>query len=206
MFLNCGVGEDPWESLRQQVDQTSQSQRNQSWIFIGRTDAEAEAPIFWPPDVKSWLTRKDPDAGKDWSQEEKGMTKDEMFAWHHQLDGHEVEQAPGDGEGQGSLACFSPWGHKELDTLSNWTTWEWEKIIANKATDKGYIPKYISSSYSSISEKQTTQSKNWTEDLKRHFSKENIQMVNKCMKRCTTLFTIQFSPSVVSNSLQPHGL
>ena len=88
---------------------------NQSWIFTGRTDAVAEAPILWLPDVKSWLTRKDPDAGKDWRQEEKGMTEDEMVGWHHQLKGHEFEQTPGDSEGQGSLACCSPWGHKESD-------------------------------------------------------------------------------------------
>ena len=86
---------------------------NQSWIFTGRTDAEAEAPILWPPNTKSWLIRKDPDAGKDWGREEKGMTEDEMVGWH-QLNGRESEQAPGVGGGQGSLACCSPWGHKEL--------------------------------------------------------------------------------------------
>ena len=85
-------------------------------ISIGRTDAEAEAPILWPPDVKSWLIRKDPDAWKDWRQEEKGTTEDEMVGWHHRLDGLEFEQAPGDGEGQWSLACCSPWGHRESDT------------------------------------------------------------------------------------------
>ena len=79
---------------------------NQPWIFIVRTDAEVEAPILWPPDVKSWLTGKDPDAGKDWRQEEKGSTEDEMVAWHHWLSGHEFEQAPGDGEGQGSLPVY----------------------------------------------------------------------------------------------------
>ena len=89
---------------------------NQPWIFIRRTDTEAETPLFWTPDVKNWLIWKDPDAGKDWGQEEKGMTEDEMVGWHHQLNGHEFEQAPGDGEGQGILACCSPWGHKELDT------------------------------------------------------------------------------------------
>ena len=88
---------------------------NQSWIFIGRTDVEAEAPILWPPDAKSWLIRKDPDAGKDWRQEEKGTIEDEMVGWHHWLNGHEFEQAPGDGEGQGSLACCSPCGRKESD-------------------------------------------------------------------------------------------
>ena len=79
------------------------------------TDVEAETPILWPPDVKNWLIGKDPHAGKDWRQEEKGMTEDEMVGWHHWLDGHESEQAPGVGDGQGSLVCCSPWGHKESD-------------------------------------------------------------------------------------------
>ena len=86
------------------------SKGNQSWIFIGRTDPEAESPILWLPDVKNWLLGKDPDAGKHWRQEEKGITEDEMVGWHHQLNGHEFEQAPGVGDGQGSLACCSPWG------------------------------------------------------------------------------------------------
>ena len=90
------------------------SKGNQPWIFIGRTDAEAEAPILWPPDLKSWLTEKDPDAGKDWGQE-KGMTEDEIVGWHHQLTGHKFEQTARDSEGQGSLACCSLWGHKESD-------------------------------------------------------------------------------------------
>ena len=96
---------------------------NQPWIFIGRTDAEAEAPILWPPDVKNWFIGKDPDAGKDWRQEEKGMTEDEMVGWHHWLNGHEFEQALGVGDGQGSLVCHSPWGCKESDTTEqlNWT-------------------------------------------------------------------------------------
>ena len=96
--------------------------RNQSWIFIARTDAEAEAPILWPPDMKNWLTGKDPDVEKDWRQEEKGMTEDEMVGWQHQLDGHGFGQAPGVGDGQGSLACCSPWGCKESDTTEglNW--------------------------------------------------------------------------------------
>ena len=88
---------------------------NQPWIFIGRTDAEPEAPILWLPDTKNWLIEKDPDAGKDWRQGEKWATEGEMVGWHHRLNGHEFEQTPGDGEGQGSLACCSPWGHKELD-------------------------------------------------------------------------------------------
>ena len=85
---------------------------NQSWLFIGRTDAEAGAPILWPPDAKSQLTRKDRDAGKDRRREEKGTTEDEMVGWHHQLDGHEFKQVLGDGEGHGSLVCCSPWGYK----------------------------------------------------------------------------------------------
>ena len=86
---------------------------SQSWIFIGRADAET--PIFWSPDVKSWLIEKDPDDGKDWEQEE-WATEDEIFRWHHRLNGHEFEQTLGDGEGQGELVCCSPWGHKDLDT------------------------------------------------------------------------------------------
>ena len=100
---------------------------NQSWIFIGRTDAEAETPILWLPDVQNLLIRKDPDSGKDWSQE-KGMTNDEMVGWHHWLSGHEFERASGIGDGQGSLACCSPWGLKELETSEwvNWTElWRW---------------------------------------------------------------------------------
>ena len=93
---------------------------NQSWIFIARTDAEAETevPILWPPDVKSWRAGKDPDAGKDRRQEEKGTTEDEIVGWHHRFNGHEFEQTLGDSEGQGSLACCSPWGRKDLDTTS----------------------------------------------------------------------------------------
>ena len=87
---------------------------NQSWIFIERTDVEAETPILWPPDAKNWLLWKDPDAGKNWRWEEKEMTEDEMAGWHQWLSAREFEQTPGDSEGQGSLACCSPWGYKEL--------------------------------------------------------------------------------------------
>ena len=97
---------------------------NRSWVFIGRTDAEAEAPILWPPDAKSQLTGKDPDAGKDRRQEEMGMTEDEMVGWYHWLNGHEFEQTLGDGEGQGNLACWGPWGrrvrHDWAEPLNNW--------------------------------------------------------------------------------------
>ena len=100
------------------------SKGNQSWIFTGRTDAEAEASILWPPDVKNRLVGKDPEAGKDWRREEKGTTEDEMIGWHHWLNGHEFEQASGVGDGQGGLACCSPWGRKEMDTTErlNWLT------------------------------------------------------------------------------------
>ena len=96
---------------------------NQSWIFIGRTDAECETPIFWPPDVNNWLIWKDPDSGKDWRREETGMTEDEMVGWHHRLNGHEFEQTPRDSEGRGSLARCTPWGRKESDMTEqlNWT-------------------------------------------------------------------------------------
>ena len=99
------------------------SKGDQSWVFIGRTDVEAETPILWPPHAKSWLVGKDPDAGRDWGQEEKGTTEDEMAGWHHRLYGHEFEQTPGVGDGQGGLACCDSWGHKELDTTErlNWT-------------------------------------------------------------------------------------
>ena len=93
---------------------------DQSWIFIGRTDVEAETPIPWPSDGKNWLTGKDPNPGQDWRWEEKGMTEDEIVGWHHQLDGHEFEQALGIGDGQGSLACCSLWGRIELNY--DWVT------------------------------------------------------------------------------------
>ena len=100
------------------------SKGNQSWIFIGKTDAKAETPILWLPDVKNWLIGKDPEAQKDWREEEKGMTEDEMVGWHHCLDGHEFEQTPGVGDRQGSLACCSLWGCKESET-TEWTELNW---------------------------------------------------------------------------------
>ena len=104
--------------------------RNHPWIFIERTDAEAEALTLWPSDVKSRLIGKDPNAGNDWRQEEKGTTEDEMVGWHHRLNGHEFQQALGVGDGQGSLACCSPWGCKESDTTEqlNWTQLNWEIV------------------------------------------------------------------------------
>ena len=95
---------------------------NQPWIFVGRTDAEAEAPTPWLPDVKNWLIGQNPDAGKDWKWGEKRTTEDEMIGWHHWLNGHEFEQALGVGDGQRSLVCFSPWDCKELET-TEWLNW-----------------------------------------------------------------------------------
>ena len=96
---------------------------DQSWMFIGRTDVEAETPVLWPPHAKSWLIGKNPDAGRDWGQEEKGMTEDEMVRWHHRLNGHEFGWTPEVGDGQGGLVCCDSWGHKESDMTErlNWT-------------------------------------------------------------------------------------
>ena len=100
---------------------------DQSWMFIGRTYAEAETPILWPPYAKSWLIGKDSDAGRDWGQEEKGTTEDEMARWHYLLDAHESGWTPGVGDGQGGLMCCNSWGHKELDMTErlNWTELNW---------------------------------------------------------------------------------
>ena len=122
MFLNCGVGEESWEFLGLQGDPTSHPKGNQSWVFIGGP-VEAEIPILWSPHAKSWLIGKNPDAGKDWGQEEKGMTEDEMAGWHHWLDGHGFGWTLGVGDRQSGLACCGSWGCKELDTTEqlNWT-------------------------------------------------------------------------------------
>ena len=103
--------------------QSVHTKGNQSWIFIGRTDAEAETPILWPPDGKTRPIGNNPESGQDWRQEGKGTTENEMFGWHHQCDGHEFEYALGVGDGQGSMVCCSPWGCEELDTTEqlNWT-------------------------------------------------------------------------------------
>ena len=118
MLLNCGVGEDSWESLGLQGDQPVHTKGDQSWVFIGRTDVETETPIVWPPDAKNWLIGKDPDAGKDWRWEEKGTT---VVRWHHRLNGHEFEQTLGDG--QGGLVCCGSWvtkGRIQWATELNW--------------------------------------------------------------------------------------
>ena len=121
MLLNCSVGEDSWESLGLQEIKPVHPEGNQTWIFIGGTDVEAESPVLWPPDVKHWLIGKDPDAGKDWRQGVKGTTKDEMVGSHHGLDGHEFEKSLGVCDGRESLVCCSPWGCKEWTELISYS-------------------------------------------------------------------------------------
>ena len=122
MLLNCGIGEDSWESLGLQGDPTSPFWKRSALGFLGRNDAKAETPVLWPPHAKSWLIGEDPDAGRDWGQEKKGMTEDEMAGWHHGLDGRESEWTPGVGDRQGGLAWCDSWGRKESDTTErlNW--------------------------------------------------------------------------------------
>ena len=109
-------------------------------MFIGRIDAEAETPILRPPDAKNRLIGKDPDAGEDWRREKKGMTEDEMVGWHRRLNGHEFQQAPWVGDGQGDLACCSPWGWKEPDTTEwlNWTELNWQVQISAETTSLSF--------------------------------------------------------------------
>ena len=115
-----------WRRLESPLDckeiQPVHPKGDQSWVFTEWTDAEAEAPMLWPSDARNWLLRKDRGAGKDWRQQKMGMTEKEMFGWLHRLYGHEFEQAPGFGDGQGSLVCCSPWGYKELD-MTAWQNW-----------------------------------------------------------------------------------
>ena len=107
------------------------SEGAQPWVFFGRNDAKAETPVLWPPHAKSWLIGKDFEAGRDWGQEEKGMTEDEMAGWHHWLDGRESQWTPGVGDGQGALACCDSWGRKESDTTKrlNWTELNWKSYL-----------------------------------------------------------------------------
>ena len=125
MLLNCGVGEDSWESLGLQEIQPVHPKGDRSWVFIGRTDVEAETPILRPPDAKSWLIWKDPDAGKDSGQEEKGTTEDEMVGWHHRPNGHGFVWTLGVGVGQGGLVCWDSWGCKVWTQLSDWIELNW---------------------------------------------------------------------------------
>ena len=133
-LLNCGVWGDSSSPLDCKEIEPVHPKGDQSWVFIGRSDAEAETPILWPPNVKSWLIGTDSDAGRDWGQEAKGTTEDEMAGWHHRLDGHEFVWT-GDGDGQGGLACCNSWGRKESDTTErlNWIDYE---IIGNLKTCK----------------------------------------------------------------------
>ena len=177
MLLNCGVGEDSWESHGLKP---VSPKGNQFWIFIGRTDAEAEIPILWPLGVKNWLIGKDPNAGKDWRQENKVMTEDEMVGWHHQLHGHEFEESPGVGDGQGSLTYCSPWGHKESDLTEQlkWTELMmifWLGRIIVQLLRKVYI-------FTSISIYILFYG------LNSHFtSEENETLGGKCLIECLTL-------------------
>ena len=117
------------------------SKGDQSCVFFGRTDAKAETPVLWPSHAKSWLTGKDPDAGRDWGQEEKGTTEDEMAGWHHRLDGHEFEWIPGVGDGQGGLVWCDSWGRKESDT----TEWlNWTELMSSLEPFKGMETSVIS--------------------------------------------------------------
>ena len=115
---------------------------NQSWIFIGRTEAKAEAPILWPPDVKNWHIAKDPDVGKDWRWEEKATTEDEMVGWHHRLNWHEFGWTLGVGDEQGGLVCCSPWGRKSWTRLSDWTELNmWPSGPKNKVIINHWVTK-----------------------------------------------------------------
>ena len=145
---------------------------DQSWVLIGRTDVEAETPVLWPPDVKSWVTGKDPDSGKDWGQEEKGMTEDEMVGWPHQLDGHGFGWTPGVGDGQGGLVCCGSWGHKESwtelvaqlvkNTPAMQETWGWslgweDPLERGKATQSSILAWRTLWTYSTWVKKTRTQ-------------------------------------------------
>ena len=136
MLLNCGVGEDSWESLGLKEIQPIHSKGDQPWDFFGRNDGKAETPVLWPPHAKSWLIGKDSDAGRDWGQEEKWTTEDEMAGWNHQLDGCESEWTPGVGDGQGDLACCDSWGCKELDA-SEWLNWTEHSFMIKTLTEVG---------------------------------------------------------------------
>ena len=123
ILLNCGVGEDFDIPLDCTEIQPFHSEEDQPWDFFGRNDAEAETPVLWPLHTKSWLTGKDSDAGRVWGHVDMGTAEDEMAGWHHWLDGRESEWIPGVRDGQGLLACWDSWGHKESDTTErlNWT-------------------------------------------------------------------------------------
>ena len=144
---------------------------NQPWIIIRRTDAETEAPILWPPEAKSWLIRKDPDAGKDWRQEEKRMTEDEMVGWHHWLDGHEFEQALGDNEGQGRLMYCIPWGCKELDITEQLNN---NKFIGRTDAEAEALTLWPPNAKSWLTGKDLDTGKDWGQEEKRKADDEMV--------------------------------
>ena len=136
MLLNCRIGEDSWESFGQQGDPPVHPKGDQSWVFIGRTNVEAETPILCLPEWRTLIwtwTSFDPDAGKDWRQEEKGTIEDEMVGWHHRLSGYEFELTLGIGNGQGGLVCCSPWGHR---VGHGWAT----ELESSWTRDQTYVP------------------------------------------------------------------
>ena len=188
---------------------------DRSWVFFGRTDVEAETPVLWPSHAKSWLIGKDPDVWKDWGQEKKGTTEDEMAGWHHRLDGHEFEWTPGVGDGQGGLVCCDSWGRKESDTTerlnwtepdiylgqimtrqqmifrSSWLWWRMIKLIIRKNYDLNVHLKYpalLRLSYTAVEE--------WIGVV----TTEVHHLISwTCICACSV-------SSVVSYSLQLHGL
>ena len=174
-----------------------------SWVFIGSTDAEAKTPILWPPCAKSWLTGKDPDAGRDWGQEEKGMIYDEMAEWHHQLYGHEFEWTLGVGDEQGGQVCCDSWGRKESDTTEqlNWTDWIALQCYVSfccTATWISYICTYITTLYSSFLLNLF--------GLIFFFCTSFIGGHILCITFNTSYKERKWSHSVVSDSLWPHEL
>ena len=138
MLLNCGAGKDSVSPLDCKEIQPVHPKGDQSWVFIGKTDGEAEIPILRPPHVMSWLIGKDSDAGTDWGQEEKGTTEDEMAEWHYRLDAHEFGWTLGAGDGQGGLACCSSWGHKGSDT-TEWLDWTEEDVRDDFLLDLAWL-------------------------------------------------------------------
>ena len=184
------------------------SEGDQPWDFFGGNDAEAETPVLWPPHAKSWLIGKDSDAGRDLGQEEKGTTEDEMAGWHHWLDGRESEWTPGAGDGQGGLACWDSWDHKESDT-TEWLNWT-ELILPQDSSNR---PIFISGK-GKKNDMSTLQSRlifpygkfmsfSWSISREEEISKWTIL---EYVLTLVILSSVQFSRSVVSDSLQLHVL